>query len=66
MPFRHEPIDVLEIGVLNGGSVRSWRQFFCSARIIGVDINPNCRRYEDDRVVIEIGSQEDPSFLTQP
>ncbi len=63
-PFRHEPVDVLEIGVLNGASVRSWRQFFSRARIIGVDIDPRCRQYADDRVVIEIGSQEDPAFLT--
>jgi len=63
MPFRHEPIDVLEIGVLDGASVRTWRQFFSRARIIGVDTNPACRPYADDRIVIEIGSQEDPSFL---
>ena len=38
-------------------------ELFSRARIVGIDVNPECRRYADGRIVIEIGSQEDPEFL---
>ncbi len=62
--FRHEPIDLMEIGVFNGASLCTWRRFFTRARIIGVDINPRCARHAGDNVVVEIGSQEDPEFCS--
>ena len=61
--MRHEEFNFIEIGVLNGASARTWERFFSRARIIGVDIDPNCRRYTTDRVTIEIGSQNNPDFL---
>jgi len=60
--FRDEPIELLEIGIAAGASLRTWRRFFSRARIIGVDVNPNCVRYSSDNIVVEIGSQEDPAF----
>ena len=62
-PWRDEPINLIEIGVENGPSLTVWKNFFPHARIIGIDINPECRRFAGDRVVIEIGSQEDPGLL---
>jgi hypothetical protein len=35
---RHDDINVLEIGVWNGASSRTWRNYFTRAGIIGVDI----------------------------
>jgi hypothetical protein len=61
--LRHEKINLIEIGVFNGASVRLWPKFFTAATIVGVDIDPRCRMYASDRVKIEIGSQADPEFL---
>lgn len=62
---RLEPITLLEIGVLNGESLATWREYYPNATIIGIDINPDCKKYEDveNRVSVEIGSQDDPDFL---
>jgi len=61
--WRHSDINVIEIGVDGGASLKTWHWFFEKATLIGVDINPACRRFAGDRIVIKIGSQEDPSFL---
>lgn len=55
--MRDKPIKLLEIGVLGGGSVRTWRDYFPNGQIIGADINPEVRQYADDRVSIEIMDQ---------
>jgi len=62
--FRGKPINVLEIGVGQGGSLQMWKEYFGpSARIFGIDINPNCKAVEEDRIRIFIGDQEDQAFL---
>ncbi len=61
--FRDEPVEVLEIGVADGSSLRMWEQFFTRAKIIGVDIIPGCVNYAGGRKSVEIGSQADPVFL---
>ena len=39
----------VEIGVLNGGSLFMWRDYFGpQARIIGVDLNPEAKKWEKD------------------
>ena len=40
-----------------------WHEYFDQATIIGVDIQQDCRCYARDRIMVEIGSQEDPGFL---
>ena len=61
--YRERPITFVEIGVLDGGSLFMWRQFLGkSARIIGVDLNPDAKRWESEGFEIHIGSQEDPDF----
>jgi hypothetical protein len=43
-----------------------WKHYFGPrARIFGVDINPQCKKLEEDQVGIFIGDQEDRSFLKQ-
>jgi hypothetical protein len=34
-------------------------------KIIGVDIDPGCRQFEDDATTILIGDQADPAFLAR-
>lgn len=61
--YRNEPVVFVEIGVLDGGSLFMWRGFLGqSARIIGVDLNPDAKRWEAEGFEIYIGSQEDPVF----
>ncbi|MCF8516877.1 MAG: class I SAM-dependent methyltransferase [Rhodobacteraceae bacterium] len=62
-PYRDRPISFVEIGVLSGGSLFMWRQFFGpKARIIGIDLNPDAVRWRDHGFEIHIGSQSDPAF----
>ena len=58
-----QPITFVEVGVLNGGSLFMWREYFGpQARIIGIDLNPEALRWEDDGFEIYIGSQSSPLF----
>ena len=62
--YADKPVVLLEIGVNHGGSLQMWKKFFHpESQIFGVDINPECKKYEDDNVEIFIGSQSDPEFL---
>lgn len=43
-PHRLQKLNMLEIGVQNGGSLEIWAKYFSQAnRIIGCDINPLCK-----------------------
>jgi hypothetical protein len=53
----------VEVGVLWGGSLFMWRDYFGPrARIIGVDVNPSAKQWEKEGYEIYIGSQSDPEF----
>jgi hypothetical protein len=64
-PIRNKPIKILEIGILNGGSLEMWRYYFPEATIVGIDIEPNCKQHEqaDKNIHVRIGNQVDESFL---
>lgn len=62
--IRNDPIQLLEIGIADGASLRTWEKFLPAAAIIGVDIHEGCRRFAGGRVTVEIGSQADPEFLS--
>ncbi|MBV9528793.1 class I SAM-dependent methyltransferase [Sphingomonas sp.] len=62
--FVNQPITFLEIGVGQGGSLQMWKRYFGPhARIVGIDIQPGCKAFEEDQIEIRIGSQGDPQFL---
>jgi len=61
--IRLEVRKVLEIGVQSDRSIRMWEEFFPNATIYGMDIDPQCRRFEGDRRKIVIGDQSDRGFL---
>jgi hypothetical protein len=48
---------LLEIGVLNGKSIRVWEAYFPNAEIVGADIVQASKRFEKDRTKIEIIDQ---------
>lgn len=63
-PLTDKPIKILEIGILNGGSLQMWRKYFHpDSVIVGIDINPDCEVHEEDGVHVRIGDQSDPEFL---
>jgi len=56
-------ITFVEVGVLQGGSLFMWREYFGKdARIIGVDLHPNAKELEKYGFEIYIGSQSDKNF----
>jgi hypothetical protein len=66
IPFkRYDKINILEIGVLDGKSLLTWKEYFYRAQILGIDINPDCKKYQEPRISIEIGSQDDGNFLSR-
>lgn len=64
--FRDKEINILEVGVFHGGSLRMWKNYFgAKARIYGIDINPLCKQLEEEKITIFIGSQSDRKFLQE-
>ena len=61
--IRNKPIKILEIGVLNGGSLEMWRYYFPEATIVGIDIDPNCKQHEQEGINIRVGDQTNEKFL---
>jgi len=56
-------ITFVEVGVLQGGSLFMWREYFGKdARIIGIDLHPNAKELEKHGFEIYIGSQSDKNF----
>jgi cephalosporin hydroxylase len=63
-PYRGKPVTVVEFGVSHGGSLQMWKKYFGrKARIVGVDINPECARFVEPQIEVVIGDQEDRKFL---
>jgi hypothetical protein len=62
--YRGTDVCIVEFGVNHGGSLQLWRKYFgSSARIYGVDINPDCKKFEEQGVEVFIGDQGDRQFL---
>ena len=61
-----KPINILEIGVLNGGSLQMWKEYFHpDSTLVGIDIDPRCKQHEDgdSDINVRIGDQSDSKFL---
>lgn len=64
--YRGSDVHLVEFGVSHGGSLQMWKHYFGpGAKIFGVDINPQCKKLEEEQVEIFIGDQADRSFLKQ-
>ena len=54
--YVNKSITFVEIGILDGGSLRMWKSFFGSrARIIGIDLNPKAKKFAEKGIEIYIG-----------
>jgi len=59
--YKDKKINLLEIGVDNGDSLRIWREYFVNANICGIDINK--KNFTINNTDILIGDQSDYKFL---
>ena len=60
--FVQTQVVFVEVGVMHGGSLHMWREFFGkSARIIGIDNNVSAKQFSNDFEIF-IGDQADPKF----
>lgn len=63
--LKDKPIKLLEIGVRTGNSLRMWKEYFPKAQIYGLDIRPDCKEQEEDRISIVIGPQEKEETINE-
>jgi hypothetical protein len=63
--YRGNAVNVMEIGVSEGGSLLMWKYYFGDkAKIYGIDIDPECANIPKvENIQIIIGSQSDRKFL---
>jgi len=63
--FKNKKIVFVEIGIANGGSLKIWKNYFGKdAKIIGIDLNENCKKFEDleNDINVIIGNQSSEKF----
>lgn len=64
--FRGRCPTMVEIGVGGGGSLEMWKAYLGEgAKLIGIDVNPNCKQFEADGIEIFVGGQEDTDLFSQ-
>ena len=64
--YINRDVKILEIGVYKGGSLQMWKDYFGEkAVVIGVDIDTDCKKFEEKNIHICIGSQADRDFLVK-
>lgn len=62
--LRNQPLRILEIGIQNGYSLKTWKEYFSHAEIFGIDI-VDCSHMDEERIKTLKGSQNDLEFLAQ-
>src|SRR5688572_22252657 len=61
-----QKINILEIGISHGGSLQLWKKYFGDkVHVYAIDINPQCKKLEEENITIFIGSQSDKQFLSE-
>jgi len=64
LPLRDSSLNLLEIGIQNGGSLETWASYFRNGKLfIGCDIDTKCEvlRYEDSRIKVVVGDANETS-----
>lgn len=62
--YRDTDVVFVEIGIYQGGSLQMWKEYLGpKAKIYGIDINPECKKFEDEQIEVIIGDQENKDFL---
>lgn len=58
-------INLLELGILKGGSLLLWRDYFQKGKIFGIDLDAPAQLNNEERISVFSGSQQDVKFLTK-
>lgn len=61
--WRDLPVNLLEIGIFNGNSLRTWEEYFPAGRINGIDIEDK-KKHEKDRIKTFQGDQANSEFIS--
>jgi hypothetical protein len=61
--IRYQPLTLFELGILNGESLRLWRDYLPRARIIGTDIRLAKNFEQGDRIVLIRAKQSDDRLI---
>jgi hypothetical protein len=64
-PWLGREIKLLEIGILKGGSLQLWRDYFPLGTIVGIDLKLPEHFISGERIQIFEGSQSDEQFLSE-
>ena len=63
--YKNKSIIFVEIGIHNGGSLKMWKDYFgTESKIIGIDVNKDCKKFENknENIEVYIGNQSDVKF----
>ncbi|MEM0949197.1 MAG: hypothetical protein AAGK37_17500 [Pseudomonadota bacterium] len=63
--WQHEKIKFVELGINEGGSIRTWETWFSNADIVGVDFREKWVNLEFDRARTVLGDCGDRKFLRE-
>ena len=63
-PIRDSKIVMLEIGIRDGSSLRTFRDFFKNGKVLGLDIDPGTA-FKDRRITTYIGSQSSSEIINK-
>jgi hypothetical protein len=61
--LRTASFTMFEVGVLRGGSLKTWSEYFPNATVVGIDITQSCKQFEGGNAHVRIGNATDVSFL---
>jgi len=62
--FVNQSFTFVEIGCGQGGSLQMWKRYFGPfAQIVGIDIDPASKQFEETQIQVRIGDQSDMGFL---
>ena len=63
-PLRFENLKILEIGIQNGYSLKTWKEYFPNSTIFGIDVN-DCTYLKEDRINPIVCNQTDNLLLQE-
>ena len=64
--LKEKSLTILEIGVADGNSVRTWSEYFPNSKIVGIDIkkiDTKEKKLDKNNIYIYQGSQSDKNFI---
>lgn len=63
--YAEKEINLLELGILEGGSLMLWRDYFPQGHIFGIDLRIPPKFTNQERIRVFEGSQTDTDFLSK-